>query len=264
MKKTFIVLLALIGLSFWSCNEDGSPGVTDAEIIQGLKEALRVGTDSSAAIVSAMDGYYGDALIKILLPEEAANVYSEVKTPSSDVAKTLQTIGVLAEIESLFDDVILGINRSAEYAADSVAPIFWDAITSITIADGKEILYGADNAATVYLQGKTNDQIKNLFKPILQGWLDKPLLKSTSTNDLWVNLTTTYNDAANLSSTLPLVTPINPIPEESTTEEYLADHSTQKALDGLFLKVADEEKQIRENPWERVTDILKKVFSLLD
>lgn len=256
MKKIIIVFIAFIGMSFWSCEEEGSL-VTDAEIIQGLKEALRVGTDSSVNIVSAMDGYYKDELIKIILPEEAEVVYNALEDP--DAGPILDAAGV----DDLVDDVVLGINRSAEYAADSVAPIFWDAIVSITIADGKEILYGADNAATVYLQTKTNDQIKGLFKPILQEWLDKPLFKkSTSTNDLWVTLTTTYNDAAN--SIAGQVAGINAIPDESTTEDYLADHSTQKALDGLFLKVADEEKRIRENPWERVTEILEKVFSLLD
>ncbi len=264
MKKIlaiFVITTMLFGLS---CEDENGDGVTNSEIIAGLKQALTVGTDSAVNIVSAVDGYYQDELIKILLPEEAEVVYNEVKNPTSDIATTLEALNLLSKVEGLFDDVILGINRSAEYAADSVAPIFWDAITGITINDGKEILYGADNAATVYLQTNTNDQIKGLFKPILQKWLDTPIIQETSTNDIWVNLTATYNEAADLSSITPFVTDIQPIPESSTTEEYLADHSTQKALDGLFLKVEDEEKRIRENPWERVTELLEKVFSLLD
>lgn len=255
MKKVFILIFSLFALSFFSCEEE--EGVTDSEIIKGLKEALRVGTDSSVSIVSALDGYYKDELIKILLPEEAQVVYEALDDPQA--GPILEAVGV----DNLVEEVVAGINHSAEYAADSVAPIFWNAITGITISDGKKILYGADNEATVYLQGQTNNDIKGLFKPILQGWLDKPLFgKSTSTNDLWVSLTTTYNDAA--GSIAGQVAGIQPIPNESTTEEYLADHSTQKALDGLFVKVADEEKKIRDNPLERVTDILKKVFGLLD
>lgn len=256
MKKIlaiFVITTMLFGLS---CEDENGDGVTNAEIIAGLKEALKVGTDSAVNIVSAVDGYYQDELIKILLPEEAEVVYNALEDP--DAGPILEAAGV----DDLVDDVILGINRSAEYAADSVAPIFWNAITSITINDGKEILYGADNAATVYLKNKTNDEIKGLFKPILQKWLDTPIVGEYSANSLWVDMTSTYNQAAN--SIGGQLAGINAIPEESTSEEYLADHSTQKALDGLFLKVEDEEKRIRENPLERVTELLEKVFSLLD
>lgn len=256
MKKIlaiFVITAMLFGLS---CEDENGDGVTNAEIIAGLKEALKVGTDSAVNIVSAVDGYYQDELIKILLPEEAEVVYNALEDP--EAGPVLEQFGV----DDLVDDVVLGINRSAEYAADSVAPIFWEAITGITINDGKEILYGADNAATVYLQTNTNDQIKGLFKPILQKWLDTPIVGEYSANGLWVDLTSSYNDAAN--SIGGQLAGINAIPEESTTEEYLADHSTQKALDGLFLKVENEEQRIRENPLERVTELLEKVFSLLD
>ncbi len=252
MKKFIIIAILITGAFFCnSCEEEN--GLTESEIIQGLKEALRVGTDSSAAIVSAIDGYYMDAAIKVLLPEEAQVVYNALDDP---------TVGPLLEavnVDKFVEDVVKGINRTAEEGAKEVGPIFWDAITGLTISDGMSILRGADNAATVYLQGKTNDAIKGIYQPKIQALLDTDLVGNTSTNDLWVQLTTNYNNVANQ----PLVS-FQAIPDSTTTEEYLADHSTQKALDGLFVKVAEEEKRIRENPLERVTDILKKVFGSLD
>lgn len=259
MRKIIILISLLALLPIMSCDEENNPldgGITDEEIIQGLKAALSIGTDSSVSIVSALNGYYGDEIIKILLPEEAEVVYSALDDP--EAGPLLEAVGV----DALLEDVILGINRTAEEAAKKVAPIFWDAITGLTIADGKEILYGADTAATAYLKFHTNDPIKAIYKPKLDSLLSIDLIGNTSTNELWVELTSTYNNVA--TSPAGMLAGINAIPAESTTEDYLAEHSTQKALDGLFLKVSEEEKRIRENPLERVTDILKKVFSLLD
>jgi hypothetical protein len=239
MRFVKLSFLFLLTLSFTSCEEVSeileSTGLTNEEVISGLKTALNIGTDTSVTTLSKTDGYFKDELVKILLPAEAAPVY-----------------GVLTSLPGgslLIDEAVLAINRAAEDAAPQGKEIFVTAITGITIADGFEILNGGDTAATIYLQGKTYNPLTDAFKPKIEASLAKPLILNTSAEQAYALVLKTYNDAS-LGGIL--------WPEIKTNT--LADHVTQKALTGLFFKVGEEEKKIRRDPLHRVSEILKKVF----
>jgi hypothetical protein len=246
--KTKLIALPLIILSLFSCAElmqvvnttMASPPLTNTEIIAGLKQALAVGTDSSVARVSKTDGYFRDELIKILLPPEA-----EIIT---------KNISRLPGGEKLVNDVILRINRAAEDAAKEAAPVFISSITGMTISDGLAILKGGEHAATDYLKSSTSGQLFSLYQPKIKTSIDKKLIGNISTTESWNTLTGEWNKMAN--SMIGKAAGFKPVTVK--LDEYL----TQKALDGLFLKIADEEKKIRTDPKARVTDLLKRVFSM--
>lgn len=240
------VLIIVLAFTLYSCNElmqvassvMGSQSLTSTEIIAGLKQALSVGTDSTVSNVSKSGGYYKDAMIKILLPPEA-----------DIITKNISKIPGGAQ---LVENVILSINSAAEDAAKEVAPIFLSSITSMTISDGLGILRGGETAATDYLKKTTSTQLLNLYAPKIKNSIDKKLIGNTSTLELWNSLTSQWNNVANsVVGQIAGFTPVN-----TKLDEYL----TQKALDGLFLKIGQEETKIRTDPAARVTDLLKKVF----
>jgi hypothetical protein len=203
----------------------GSPLSTD-EIVSGLKEALSVGANNSTGKLSAADGFLKDAAVKLLMPPEAQKV-----------EKTLRSVGA----GKLVDDAILSLNRAAEDASKSAAPIFLGAIKNMSIQDALGILKGTDTAATSYLRGATSAQLTAAFKPIIDASLEK-----VGATKYWTAVFEKYNK---------LPTTFNKVNTD------LSGYATQKALDGIFYYVADEEKKIRTNPAARVTDILKKVFN---
>lgn len=216
--------------------------LTEEDVAKGLKEALVVASKNSSYILSATDGYYGDELVKILLPEEASVIIDNLaKFPGGD---------------KLVDDVVLRINRAAEDAAKEVAPIFINSITQMTISDAFAILKGSDNAATQYLSNTTRADLYSLYKPKIRQSTEKPILGGISTKESWETLTGKWNQLAN--SVVGRIAGF----EEVNTD--LDDHLTNKALDGMFLKVQDEEKKIRTNVSARVTPLLEKVFGSLD
>lgn len=198
--------------------------LSNQDIINGLKEALSVGSKNAGSSTSKTDGYFGNSLIKIPFPSEAKKMES-----------TLRSLGMNKAV----DDFILTMNRAAEDAAKQAAPIFLDAVRTMTINDGLSILNGNDSAATHFLRDKTMIQLHDKFKPII-----KSATQKVDVTRYWNPLITTYNQ-------IPLVDKLNP-----DLEEYI----TQRALNGLFLVVAQEETKIRRDPAARVTDILKKVF----
>lgn len=238
MKK-YVYLLPLCLLLFTGCESTqqilkdlgqtgtgtGSTtgGLSTNEIISGLKEALAVGAERSSTKLSSMDGFFKNAAIKILLPEEAQKV-----------EKTLRDLGM----GSLVDKAILSVNRAAEDAASSAAPIFVNAIKTMTINDALGILKGSDTAATSYLKGKTTVALTNAFKPVIE----KSLAKVNATK-FWGDVFTAYNQFATKK--------INP---------DLSAFVTERALTGIFYQVGLEEKAIRKDPVARTTEILKKVF----
>jgi hypothetical protein len=195
------------------------------EVAKGLKEALSVGASKGSDIASALDGYYKNPAIKIPFPPEVKQVETK-----------LRQIGLGKEV----DKFIVSLNRAAEDAAKQAKPIFVNAITSITIQDAFGILKGEKDAATQYLKRTTTSQLTTSFKPVIQNSLQK------------VNATKYYKDLITQYNRLPLVTKVNP---------NLDEYATQKAIDGLFYLVAQEEANIRNNPLARTTDLLKKVFS---
>ena len=196
-----------------------SSGLTAVEIASGLKEALRVGIDKGATQASALDN-----LIKILFPPEAQRIESR-----------LRQLGFGKQV----DQFVLALNRSAEDAAKRAKPVFWKAITQMSIQDAVGILRGSDNAATEYLRRTAGQQLVTEFTPIIDSTLQKN------------NATRYYNSLAGTYNKLPFVQPVN---------ANLTQYATNKAVDGLFVLVAQEEKKIRENPVARVNDILRRVF----
>lgn len=238
MKRLLFVLLLSSAVILSSCetlNQTaqvlsqslGNP--TAAEITSGLKEALQFGTSVSTERLNAKNGFLGNAAVKLLFPPEAQKV-----------EKTLRSLG----LNQLCDNVITSINRAAEDAAIEAKPIFISAIKQMTISDASSILLGKQNdAATRYFQRVTSDQLSAKFKPIIQSSLAK------------VGATRHWGDAVSRYNQIPLVTDINP---------DLASYVTQKAIDGLFLEIANEELKIRQNVSSRNSILLQKVFGYAD
>jgi len=216
--------------------------LTEDEVISGLKEALITGARNSAQRLAAENGYYGDATIKIPLPDEAKIIVDNIsRIPGGD---------------QLVEDVILRINRAAEDAAKEVAPIFVNRVKQMTIGDAFGILNGADNAATNYLRSTTYNELYNLYKPKIQNSTEKEIIGSISTKDSWVALTGKWNSVANsVAGRLAGLKPVN---------TDLDDFLTTRALNGMFIKVEIEELKIRKEVSARVTPILQRVFGSLD
>lgn len=214
--------------------------LTNAEIIGGLKDALLVGTDSSVNRLSAIDGYLKDEAVKILLPPEAQTI-----------TKNLSKIPGGAK---LVDDVIVRINRAAEDAAKGAKPIFVNSVKEMTFTDAFSILKGPDNAATQYFKQKTSVQLGELYRPKIRESLNKNLVAGISTQQSWNELTTQWNKLAN--SAIGKIGGMKPV------DIKLEDYILQRALDGLFLKIEEREKDIRTNANARVTTLLKRVFGI--
>jgi len=247
--KTRILLSAILILVFTGCAElmkvlqtVSNVPLTEAEVISGLKEALTTGAKNAAERLAKENGYYGDQLIKILLPDEAKIIVDNIsRIPGS---------------EKLVEDVILRINRAAEDAAKEVAPIFVNSVTQMTISDAFGILNGADNAATNYLRSTTYNELYALYKPKIQASTEKKIVGNISTKDSWNTLTSKWNSIANsIAGKLANLKPVN---------TDLDDFLTSKALSGMFLKVEGEELKIRKEVSARVTPLLQRVFGSLD
>lgn len=198
--------------------------LSNDEIIKGLKEALTIGTDSSAKKLSKADGFFANAAIKIMMPAEAKKAET-----------TLRNFGMSA----LVDKAILSMNRAAEDAASGVSTIFWDAIKQMSVQDGLSILRGGDFAATEFLKKNTTAILTAKMRPVIQASLDK--VNATS---YWKDVFTNYNKFSK---------------QQINTD--LTAYVTGKAMDGLFYEIGLEEQKIRKDPAAQVTDLLKKVFA---
>lgn len=248
MKIKHIILIALLVITA-GCAEmlnvlqTASPApLTEAEVSNGLKEALTTGARNAAGILAAENGYFGDEAVKILLPDEARIIVDNIsKLPGGD---------------RLVQDVVLRINRAAEDAAKEAAPIFANSVKQMTIRDAFNILNGADNAATSYLRQTTYNELYALYKPKIAASTEKKIAGSVSTKDSWVALTGKWNTLAN--STAGRITNLKPVNTD------LDDYLTKKALNGIFLKVEIEELKIRKEVSARISPILKRVFGSLD
>jgi hypothetical protein len=199
-------------------------GLSPDDIASGLKDALAKGTQKSTDKLSAADGFFKDAAVKILFPPEAAKM-----------EKTLRSAGFGPQV----DKAILDINRAAEDAAKSAAPIFLNAIKSMSVTDALGILRGPDTAATGYLRKTTSVQLTAAFLPVISNSLQK-----TGATQSWKTVVDAYNK-------IPFQKKVNP---------DLPAYCTQKSLDGVFYYVAIEEKSIRANPAGQADELLKKVF----
>ncbi len=236
MRK--IVILA-IGLWFISCNQlqqvaNQLPNILQngtvlpQDIGNGLREALNKGVSNQVSKLTAVDGFYKNEAVKILLPEKLRVV-----------DRTLRKLGMSA----LADEGLKAINRTAEEAVKTATPIFVDAVKQITFTDAKNILMGKDNSATAYLQEKTNSKLYSQFHPVIKRTFSK-----VKADEIWGNIIRKYNS-------IPFIEKVNP---------DLTDYVTNEALKGVFTMIAKEEKDIRKKPMMRTTTLLKKVFALQD
>lgn len=205
-----------------------SGALTNAEIGQGLKQALEIGIGKGSERLSQLDGYY-KSQYKILLPEEARKVTEKLK--------------IIPGFNKVEDIILEKINRGAEDAAKKAKPIFVNAIRGMSFDDALNILMGSDSAATDFLNNGTRTQLYSEFSPVINQSLDK-----YNANKYWSDAVKKYNS-------LPFVDKVNP---------DLGDYVTNQALNGLFSMVEKEEKNIRVNVSARTSDLLKKVFAKQD
>jgi hypothetical protein len=205
-------------------------GVHSAALAQdmaaGLKEALAVGTGNAVQMLSKPNGYFGDAAVKVLLPDNMQKA-----------AEVLKKAGYQKEV----DEFVLSMNRAAEQAAPKARPIFEDAVKKMTFDDAQKIMQGGNTAATDYFKAKTSSQLTDAFKPVVADSMNR-----AGTTRSFKALTDRYNAM---------------VPFGKLDSFDLDGYVTRKSLDGMFLKVGQEEAKIRTNPAAQTTDLLKKVFA---
>ena len=235
MKTIFLVLLlfvaqlvsAQIDLIKMASTKAGnfiSSSNTEEEVVKGLKEALVVGADKATESASAKDGFYSNKVIRISFPPEAEKM-----------KKTLQQAGMQSQIKNFEKSM----NSAAEMATKQVLVIFLDAITNMSILEAFKILEGENTAATSYLRKKTSVQLYNKIKP-----LAKKSIQQVEVTKYWNPLVKTYN-------TIPFTKSVQP---------DLEDYVTNKTIEGIFILIANQEKEIRNNPKARTSELLQKVF----
>ncbi|MBK8808247.1 MAG: DUF4197 domain-containing protein [Bacteroidales bacterium] len=274
----FVVSISLIVffIPFQSCEKLQQllpDSLSTEEVVSGLKKALELGTDSSTKNLSASNGYYGDILVKIPLPEEAQVVREQI-----DELSKLTGLSNVFDVDKEFEDVVKSLNKAAEAAANDAKPIFSDAITTMSISDGWAILNGinpadslkADSfdstAATQYFKVKTQSKLVSVYAPYIDTQLDKDLGLGFSANDAWTALRTAINTSMNKIEGNIILKPLytaSGIKINRISSESIGAFATEKALDGLFLKVGDQEKEIRRDPFKWAIDIIQKVFGSL-
>jgi len=237
MKK---ILLLAVAFSLNSCAQvqqtlnqlpqisSQIPGIGGTDISAGLKEALNKGITQQVSKLTAVDGFYKNEAVKILMPAELQKVDA-----------TLRKIG----LSSLADEGIKVLNRAAEDAVKEATPIFVSAVKNMSFTDAKNILLGNDSAATSYLQGSTTSALYGKFNPVIKSSFEK-----VGADVVWTKIINKYN-------TIPLVKKVNP---------DLTDYTTNQALAGVFKMIAVEEKEIRNNISARTTPLLKSVFAMQD
>jgi hypothetical protein len=206
-----------------AASSTGKGSLSTETIASGLKEALQVGTERGSAKLSSVDGFFKDAALKILMPAEAQKVEQK-----------LRGIGLGSQV----DKAILSMNRAAEDASKSAAPIFINAIKQMSIQDAVGILKGGDFAATGYLKGKTTTNLTEAFRPVIEQSLAK-----VDATKYWNSVFSTYNKFS---------------ADKVNTD--LSVYVTEKALAGIFHQVALEEQKIRKDPAAQTTNLLKQVF----
>lgn len=214
----------------FNSNTNGNNGLlggalSNGEIVNGLKEALRIGTQNASGQLNKTNGFFGNQLIKIAMPQEVKKMEA-----------TLRSFGFNKQC----DNLILSLNRAAEDAAGKAVPIFVNAITSMNISDGLNILRGGNNAATEFLKRTTTGALSQAFRPVIENSLGK------------VGATRYWKDVFTLYNKLPIT--------RNKVNTDLTGYVTERALNGLFVTVAKEETNIRQNPAARVNDLLRRVF----
>ena len=241
MKSIKLSAIILSTLVLFSCGNAGkilstandvyktlNAGITQDEAANGLKEALKIGTEAGTDFLSKTDGFLKNSTYKILFPPEAQKV-----------EQTLRDAG----LGDMCDRAIASINRGAEMAVAEAKPVFVNAIAAMTINDAINIVTGGNGAGTSYLKRTTSNELTTKFSPIIQQSLDR------------VGATKYWKDAISAYNKIPLVQKINP---------DLNGYVTSKAMEALFSQIELEENKIRQDPLKRTSEILKKVFNYAD
>ena len=235
MKKVMLLgLLTMGSFTLNSCDElqqvmgNTTQGGSGFNVASGLKQALEMGVSSGVDLLSKDGGYFKDQAVRILLPEELQKV-----------DKTLRSVG----LGSLADQGLKVLNEAAENGVSQAKPIFLSAIRNMTFTDAMNILKGNNTAATTYLKNSTYSSLETAFAPKVQASLSE-----VGADKVWENIINKYNQ-------IPLVKPVEP---------NLTKYVTQQAINGLFVKVGDKEKEIRTNIAARTTPLLKSVFAMQD
>lgn len=245
MKKIALPLIAA-ALIFTACSEESfrrtmktvnetvnetleaSQGLSSSEVAAGLKEALVVGTNNAVDFAGKENKFLSTPRLRIPFPEEAEKV-----------KETAENLGLGSQVNKFEEN----LNHAAERAVAEATPIFVNAITSMTINDAFAILRGDENAATDYLRRTTESSLEKSFRPEVS-----KAINEVDLTKYWQPLASAYNTASVFTG----ADEVNP-----DLEAYV----TEKAMDGLFLLISEEEEKIRENPAARVTELLEKVFS---
>ena len=257
MKRAFIIAGTVSTLLFGatSCDEladvagavlstdETKPGLTNGEVISGLKSALEVGAKNAAGLTSKEGGFMNNARIKLPFPEDAMHMHDFL----------MDKVPNLAGPE--IDKFVAKMNEAASNATATAAPIFVNAIKGMSVEDGFAILKGEDNAATNFLKEKTTPELTTAFSPEVS-----KAMSGIKLTEYWKPITERYNKYANS----PLGGLANGGQGLKPVNTDLNKYITGKAIGGLFTMVADEEAKIRKDPVARVNDILKKVFGSLD
>lgn len=204
---------------------DTTSKLSTGDIVAGLKEALEIGTTDTVSLTSMVDGYFGNAAIKILLPQQLQSVDSALR--------------LLGQGDRV-DEFVLSMNRAAEKAAPAAKDIFWGAIKAMSFEDARKILSGGDTAATDYFREKTSEILTAAFRPVVTASMTE------------VGVIQQYKKLQSAYQSVPFASSF-PTPDIET-------YVVSKALDGLFLVLGEQERKIRTNPAAQVTDLLKKVF----
>jgi len=224
------LVIGFISMSVNSCEQLVRVPMSDAEVANGLREALTIGAVNAVLSTNKEDGFFQNPAIKIPFPPEATGAMNYMQNS--------------ALLRPLLNEFVLRLNRAAEHASAQARPIFTNTIRDITIQDAWGILRGGSNAATNYLHNRTYTPLYDAYKPDIINSLN-----TVGAQAAWQELTTTYNTIAALS------------PNLNAVNTDLADYATRKALDGLFHIVAIEENKIRQDPAARVTELLQRVFA---
>lgn len=193
-------------------------------VADGLREALRIGSERSVARVSQPGGFASNPLLRIALPDEWTRA-----------ANALRGVGLGKPV----DDLEAGMNRAAETASAEATAVLWDAVRGITIQDAFAILRGSDDAATTYFRGRTETTLRARFEPVVTSAMQK------------VGVYQAVRD---------FTAPIERLPLVSVPSLDLEAHVTQRTLDGLYRTLALEEAKIRRDPAARTTELLRRVF----
>lgn len=230
---TVVVLLCTLALpaeAQWKkilgkiTSKENPAALSNEKIASGLKEALRVGTENTVKETGREDGFLGNGIIRLPLPENIRKL-----------EKTLRAVGQGKRV----DEFVVSLNRAAERAAPAAKEIFWEAILQMTFSDVQKIFKGGDTAATDFFREKTGPRLSEAFLPVVQEATEE------------VGVTREYKKLTDAARSVPFVRV-----EMTDIDEYVVG----KALDGLFYVLGEEEKKIRKNPAARVTNLLKEVF----